>query len=140
MFAETSIDWNPLISAASLLLIAIVGIVNQIKIGKVQNIAEDAKIIGEQNKTSVKGLRLFSMPATSFQFGLKNTTTAETFENKTLSVRGVYVNDNLGQDLRELSQRISQYKPWFLKHYFLEAIAILFMVLSVGLIVILIAL
>lgn len=87
-------------------------------------------------KTSAKGLRLFSMPESERQYGLKNSTTGETFEGKTLSVRGAYVNDNLGQNLRELSQRISQYKPWFLKHYFLETIAILFVVLSVGLVVV----
>ena len=88
--------------------------------------------------TSAKNLRLFSMPESDQQFGLKNITTGETFEGQTLSIRGVYVNENLGQDLRELSQRISQYKPWFLKHYFLETIGILFVILSVGLIVVLI--
>ena len=88
--------------------------------------------------TSTKNLRLFSMPESEQQFGLKNVTTGENFEGKTLSIRGVYVNDNLGRNLRELSQRISQYKPWFLKHYFLETIGILFVILSVGLIVVLI--
>ena len=90
--------------------------------------------------TSTKNLRLFSMPESEQQFGLKNVTTGENFEGKTLSIRGVYVNDNLGQNLRELSQRISQYKPWFLKHYFLEGLATLFIFLSIGLVALLIVL
>jgi hypothetical protein len=57
-----------------------------------------------------------------------------------LSMRPAYENDNWKQDISELSQRISQYKPWFLKHFYLDAIAILFIVLSVGLVTILILL
>lgn len=59
-------------------------------------------------------------------------------ENQPYSIRPVYKNTSIGQDLNELNQRISQYKPWFLKHYFLEAIAITFVVLSCSLVVVLI--
>jgi hypothetical protein len=61
-------------------------------------------------------------------------------ENQSLSMRLVYRNENLLQDMSELSQRISQYKPWFLKHFYLDTIVILFVVLSIGLVTILILL
>ncbi|MFA7209290.1 MAG: hypothetical protein WC120_03305 [Parcubacteria group bacterium] len=48
-----------------------------------------------------------------------------------LSIRPVYKNAHIWQDFSELNQRISQYKPWFLKHYFLAAIAISFIVISI---------
>lgn len=40
-------------------------------------------------------------------------------ENQPLSVRPVYVNQYFWQDFAELGQRMSQYKPWFLKDIFL---------------------
>ena len=83
-----------------------------------------------------KGLRLFSMNKDNTQ--IKNITTGETFDGKTLSIRGVYTNDNLGQDISELNKRISQYKPWFLKHFYIGTIATLFIILSIFLVVILI--
>jgi len=59
-------------------------------------------------------------------------------ENQPYSIRPVYKNSNIAQDLNELSQRISQYKPWFLKHYFLNIIVLTFIVSSITLVTILI--
>lgn len=59
-------------------------------------------------------------------------------KNKALMMRPVYVNNNIWQDMQELNQRISQYKPWFLKHYFLYFIAFGFILLSIATVVILI--
>lgn len=57
-----------------------------------------------------------------------------------LSIRPVYKNQNAWQDINELDRRISQYKPWFLKHYFLLAISLLFIILSIASVAILIIL
>lgn len=57
-----------------------------------------------------------------------------------LSIRPVYANDHVWQDLGELNQRISQYKPFFLKHFYLWTISILFIILSIVLVVVLILL
>jgi len=59
-------------------------------------------------------------------------------ENQPYSIRPAYKNSSIIQDLSELNQRISQYKPWFLKHFYLYAIVILFLVTSVVIVVILI--
>ena len=59
-------------------------------------------------------------------------------ENQPYSIRPVYKNSSITQDLSELNQRISQYKPWFLKHFYLYAIVILFLATSVAIVVILI--
>jgi hypothetical protein len=55
-----------------------------------------------------------------------------------LSMRPAYGNSNWQQNISELNQRISQYKPWFLKHYYLYGISILFVILSIMLVIILI--
>ena len=60
------------------------------------------------------------------------------YSGQSLSMRPAYKNNNLWGDLTELNQRISQYKPWFLKHYYLAAVAISFIVLSFILVAILI--
>ncbi len=52
--------------------------------------------------------------------------------NESLSFRPVYRNKTLGADLVELDQRISQYKPRFLKGIFLASIAILSVGLTFG--------
>jgi len=57
-----------------------------------------------------------------------------------LSLRPVYRNQNVWQNLNELDRRVSQYKPWFLKHYFLLAISLLFIILSIASAVVLIIL
>lgn len=61
-------------------------------------------------------------------------------ENQPLSIRPVYKNTNFLADFSELNQRMSQYKPWFLKHYYLWFVMIGFVILSISLIVILILL
>jgi hypothetical protein len=56
---------------------------------------------------------------------LVNSRIGERNENQSLSMRPAYRNDNRWQDIIELDQRISQYKPWFLKHVYLYIIAFL---------------
>jgi hypothetical protein len=65
---------------------------------------------------------------------------ANEIKNQSLSMRPAYQNKNRWQDIQELNQRISQYKPWFLKHYFLYFIAFGFILLSFLLVAILILL
>jgi hypothetical protein len=62
----------------------------------------------------------------------------QNFSGQSLSMRPAYKNNNLWGDLTELNQRISQYKPWFLKHYYLAAVALSFIILSFILVAILI--
>jgi len=61
-------------------------------------------------------------------------------KNQSLAMRPAYRNENIFQDFIELNQRISQYKPFFLKHYFLWFIIIGFIILSLTLIVMLVIL
>lgn len=86
-----------------------------------------------------KFIRFFTRENSNPLFVLKDVDGAE-IENQSLMIRLAYRNGNILQDVSELNQRISQYKPWFLKHYFLSIIVILFIVLSMGLVVILILL
>ncbi len=60
--------------------------------------------------------------------------------NQSLAMRPAYLNYYLWQNIQELNQRISQYKPWFLKHYFLNFIGFGFILLSFLLVFILITL
>lgn len=80
-----------------------------------------------------KSIRFFTRENQDPRFMLNNET-----HDKSLSIRLAYKNDSLSQDLSELNQRISQYKPWFLKHYFLDAIVLLFTLLSITIVIILI--
>lgn len=59
-------------------------------------------------------------------------------ENQSLAMRLAYRNESIGKDIDELNQRISQYKPWFLKHFCLYAVSLLFVILSAALVVVLI--
>lgn len=59
---------------------------------------------------------------------------------QSVSMRPAYKKASLFEDAGELNERISQYKPWFLKHYFLWFISIGFILLSIGLVTILILL
>lgn len=70
------------------------------------------------------GAKFISIPGT----GEKN-------EGQSLSMRPAYKNDNLWQDIEELNKRISQYKPWYFKHYYLNLVEVLFLLLSVLVIV-----
>jgi hypothetical protein len=89
-------------------------------------------------KDTSKALNFFytAVPGANFQ----NITAGQNFENQSLSMRLVYKNSNIFGDLSELNQRVSQYKPWFLKHYFFSAIAFGFVILSIILIAIFILL
>ena len=59
-------------------------------------------------------------------------------KNQSLSMRLAYKNNTIWQDATELNKRISQYKPWFLKHYYLGFIFFSFIILSITLAVILV--
>ncbi len=54
------------------------------------------------------------------------------------TMRAVYTNNNTWQNINELNQRVSQYKPFFLKHYFLWTIFLSFIFFSIFLIIVLI--
>lgn len=89
--------------------------------------------------TDSQSIKFFMTENQDPKFILKDNSGAE-IKNQSLSMRLAYRNDTLSQDMSELSQRISQYKPWFLKHFYLNTIAILFVVLSIGLVTVLILL
>jgi hypothetical protein len=55
----------------------------------------------------------------------------EQMQGKSIPMRPAYKNATLFGDINELNQRISQYKPWFLKHYYLYFIAFGFLILSI---------
>ncbi|OGI34177.1 MAG: hypothetical protein A2259_02010 [Candidatus Moranbacteria bacterium RIFOXYA2_FULL_43_15] len=55
----------------------------------------------------------------------------EEMAGQSISMRPAYKNASIFEDIGELNRRISQYKPWFLKHYFLYFIAFGFIILSV---------
>lgn len=59
---------------------------------------------------------------------------------QSISMRPAYKNENIFKDFSELNKRMSQYKPWFLKHYYLWFISLGFIILSVSLVMILIIL
>lgn len=64
----------------------------------------------------------------------------EETQGKAIPFRPTYKNATVFGDIYELNQRLSQYKPWFLKHYFMYFVSFGFLVLSVALIIILIIL
>ncbi|MFZ2193529.1 MAG: hypothetical protein WAV31_04775 [Candidatus Moraniibacteriota bacterium] len=64
----------------------------------------------------------------------------EEFHGKSLAMRPAYRSSNLLKDFSELNQRMSQYKPWFLKHYFLHLIMFGFIILSIFLVLLLVLL
>jgi hypothetical protein len=92
----------------------------------------------QTNNTKTKYLRLFTTPPTDTTTPLLNAATKEPLNRASLSLRTVYRNDSLWQDLSELNDRISQYKPWFLKDFFIGTLGLLFITLSITLIAILI--
>jgi hypothetical protein len=91
----------------------------------------------EKNHSS-KYLQFFTTDKGDASPLLMNADTDDPMNGQSLSLRTVYRNDSLWQDLGELNDRISQYKPWFLKDIFIGTIAILFVVLSIALITLLI--
>lgn len=74
------------------------------------------------------------MPENEYLF---NSATNLEFKNQALSMRPAYKNDNFWQNVTELNQRISQYKPWYFK-YCLNLVEILFILFSLSVIVLLI--
>jgi hypothetical protein len=62
----------------------------------------------------------------------------KTYKDQTLAMKPAYGSGSFLNDISTINKRISQYKPWFLKHYWLYAIAFSFMIFSVLLVVLLI--
>lgn len=91
----------------------------------------------EPKNPNAKPIRLFTTDDNHFQFPAENITTGQKMAGH-LSIRPAFENDSVWQDLGELNQRISQYKPFFLKHYFLWFVVISFLLLSTGLVIVLI--
>jgi hypothetical protein len=85
-----------------------------------------------------KNIQVFTMANGSARSVMTDADSHETANSQPLSMRPVYENESVWQNINELNQRISQYKPWFLKHYYLYAISALFIALSAVLIVVLI--
>ena len=67
----------------------------------------------QPQKSTAKSLQFFYRPETGASF--KNLSTGEILNDQSLSFRLVYKNPSFYQNMRELNQRISQYKPAFLK-------------------------
>lgn len=87
------------------------------------------------NFTPEKGSKkaaIFIIPNTLPQEKLSLSINGESRPEKSLALRPVYRNTNLFADLAELNDRISQYKPWFLKDAFLGTFTFLSIGLSFG--------
>lgn len=68
----------------------------------------------------------------------QNTEKNKIYENASLIFRKAYVSETKVEDLKTLENRISQYKPWFLKNFFLCLIITFFIILSIAFVIILI--
>lgn len=66
---------------------------------------------------------LFTIPNTLPNDTPRLVVNGEERPGESLAIRPVYRNEHLGRDLIELTRRISQYKPWFLKDAMLAMIA-----------------
>lgn len=93
----------------------------------------------QTSATETRSLRFFTTENTNPD-AIFTTIKGEKLKNQSLSMRLVYNNAHWWQDLRELNQRMSQYKPWFLKHFYIATIGILFVILSIVMITALITL
>lgn len=90
-------------------------------------------------KKDMKGIKIFINDDRPENYiYLYNEATGEELSGKTLTIRPNYKNTNFSENLEHLNQRISQYKPWFLKHYFLYFISFGFILLSITIVVTLI--
>lgn len=69
-----------------------------------------------------------------------DTHSGKEYANYSLLLKTAYQKDSIWQNLEELDKRISQYKPFFLKKYYLASIVIAFLVLSLTLVILLISL
>lgn len=85
-------------------------------------------------KNGSKYLRFFTTPTNDSARLFTDISTHAPLNGEALALRTVSRNNSLWSDLRELNQRISQYKPWFLKDLFIGSIAVFFIILSLGLI------
>ena len=94
----------------------------------------------EAENSTTRNPFVFINPANSSDAIFLANADSEELKNQSLSMRPAYKNDTLWQDMAELNKRISQYKPFFLKHYYLGIITFLFIVLSIFLIATLIIL
>jgi hypothetical protein len=63
---------------------------------------------------------------------------AEELKNQSLAMRPAYQNESFWKNAEELNQRISQYKPFFLKHYYLCVAFLIFIFLIISTVFILI--
>lgn len=93
----------------------------------------------EEKNHSSKYLQFFTTIQNDDVSLLMDADTGVPRNDQSLSMRTVYRNATLWQDLGELNDRISQYKPWFLKDFFIGTIGILFVILSTALIALLIS-
>lgn len=67
-----------------------------------------------------------------------DTHSGKEYDGYSLLLKTAYKKDNVWQNLEELDKRISQYKPWFLKKYYLAAIATGFIILSISVVAVII--
>ena len=93
----------------------------------------------EEKNHSSKYLQFFTTIQNDNVSLLMDADTGVPRNDQSLSMRTVYRNATLWQDIGELNDRISQYKPWFLKDFFIGTIGILFVILSTALIALLIS-
>lgn len=70
----------------------------------------------------------------------KNSRPSTNEKAASLVMRPAYTNGNIFDDLYELIGRISQYKPWFLKGIYIEAIIVLFFLLTITFVILVILL
>lgn len=84
------------------------------------------------NGAAEKGIRVFTNatnPSPNSQYLFDGGTGTE-LKNQSLSMRPAYQNDTWWGNVRELDQRISQYKPWFLKSFYLYLIVFSFLAVT----------
>ena len=93
----------------------------------------------QDTKNKSKFLQFFTISQENIDLLLMDSANDQLVNGQSLSLRTVYRNDHWWQDLGELNDRISQYKPWFLKDFFIGTIGILFITLSITLIAVLIS-
>ncbi len=89
------------------------------------------------NKTT-KYVQFFTTDAAVLGAPLTDRSTGTAMDGRSLSMRPAYVNGSFTADMRELTERISQYKPAFLKSAVITTVAVAVAILSITLVVILI--
>lgn len=90
-------------------------------------------------KESSKSARVFLIEhPTEKEMAVMSQSTGKIYPNFSLSMRPSYQKNNWEENIQTLVQRISQYKPWFLKGAYLFTIAVLSLILSFAVVIILI--